>query len=216
VADEIFAGNVKKEGGHGSVEWAVTWFGGADGFVNSYCNTVPTPEGGTHEAGLAAGAGALAEELCELSGKKRRSMITTDDVMGHRPASCCRCSSASRNSWARPRTSSPPPRPRALSTRRRARPFRPLADRPSKAQADKLLDWVIERAEERLRRRAEKEVGRKTATQAAPAGQAGGLFGKRPGRARNCSSSRATRPAARPSRRATATTRRSCRFAARS
>ena len=43
---------VEKTGGHGSLEWAITWFGG-DGFVHSYCNTIPTPEGGTHEAGFA-------------------------------------------------------------------------------------------------------------------------------------------------------------------
>ncbi|MEL7527159.1 MAG: ATP-binding protein, partial [Pseudomonadota bacterium] len=51
VVDEIFAGRTDKTGKHGSVEWAVNWFAG-DGFVNSYCNTVPTPEGGTHEAGF--------------------------------------------------------------------------------------------------------------------------------------------------------------------
>ena len=43
---------MQKPGGHGSVEWAIAWFGGGDGFINSYCNTIPTPEGGTHEQGL--------------------------------------------------------------------------------------------------------------------------------------------------------------------
>ena len=51
VTREVFAGKSDKQGGHGSVEWAVTWYGG-DGFLNSYCNTIPTPEGGTHEAGF--------------------------------------------------------------------------------------------------------------------------------------------------------------------
>ena len=51
VTREIFAGKSDKQGGHGSLEWAVTWFGG-DGFINSYCNTIPTGEGGTHEAGF--------------------------------------------------------------------------------------------------------------------------------------------------------------------
>ncbi len=52
VVDEIFSGRVEKDGSHGTVEWAVAWFGGEDGFSSSYCNTIPTPEGGTHEQGL--------------------------------------------------------------------------------------------------------------------------------------------------------------------
>src|SRR5690606_21936547 len=49
----IFAGRTDKASGHGAVEWAVAWCAG-DGFVRSYCNTIPTGEGGTHEAGLRA------------------------------------------------------------------------------------------------------------------------------------------------------------------
>ncbi len=50
VTREIFAGKTEKTGGHGALEWAVTWYGG-DPALHSYCNTIPTPEGGTHEAG---------------------------------------------------------------------------------------------------------------------------------------------------------------------
>ena len=53
VVDDIFSGKVEKEGGHGTVEWAIAWFGGDDGFISSYCNTIPTPDGGTHETGFA-------------------------------------------------------------------------------------------------------------------------------------------------------------------
>ena len=59
----VFAGKVEKPGSHGSVEWAIAWFGGGDGFVHSYCNTIPTPEGGTHEAGLRAALLAGAQRL---------------------------------------------------------------------------------------------------------------------------------------------------------
>ena len=52
VADQVFTGRVEKSGRHGSVEWAIAWLACADGFVHSYCNTIPTPDGGTHEAGL--------------------------------------------------------------------------------------------------------------------------------------------------------------------
>ncbi|MBV9975215.1 MAG: DNA topoisomerase IV subunit B, partial [Hyphomicrobiales bacterium] len=52
VADAIFSGKLDKEGRHGSVEWAIAWLAADDGFISSYCNTIPTPDGGTHEQGL--------------------------------------------------------------------------------------------------------------------------------------------------------------------
>jgi topoisomerase-4 subunit B len=161
VADEIFAGNVKKEGGHGSVEWAVAWFGGAEGFVNSYCNTVPTPEGGTHEQGLRFALTRSLKNYAELSGKKRGSMITTDDVM---TSAGIMLSVFIREPEFQGQTKE------KLATAEASR----IVDKAVSdhfdhwltghpAQADKLLDWIIERAEERMRRRAEREVGRKTA-----------------------------------------------------
>ncbi len=161
VADEIFAGNVKKEGGHGSVEWAVAWFGGADGFVNSYCNTVPTPEGGTHEQGLRFALTRSLKNYAELSGKKRGSMITTEDVM---TSAGIMLSVFIREPEFQGQTKE------KLATAEASR----IVDKAVSdhfdhwltghpAQADKLLDWIIERAEDRMRRRAEREVGRKTA-----------------------------------------------------
>jgi topoisomerase-4 subunit B len=177
VADEIFAGNVKKEGGHGSVEWAVAWFGGAEGFVNSYCNTVPTPEGGTHEQGLRLALARSLKNYAELSGKKRGSMITTDDVMG---SAGIMLSVFIREPEFQGQTKE------KLATVEASR----IVDKAVSdhfdhwltghpAQADKLLDWVIERAEERLRRRAEREVGRKTAVRKL----------RLPGKLADCSSS---------------------------
>ena len=82
----------------------------------------------------------------------------------------------------------------------------------SPADATRLLDWVVERAEERLRRRQEKEIGRQSATRKLRLpGKLADCTPGRQGRTRSCSSSRAIRPAARPSRRATAPPRRSCR-----
>ena len=49
---DIFTGSAGKTGAHGAVQWAVAWTADADGFLNSYCNTIPTPDGGTHESGL--------------------------------------------------------------------------------------------------------------------------------------------------------------------
>ena len=53
VHPDIFAGSAEKKAGHGAVEWAIAFVADADGFVSSYCNTIPTPDGGTHEAGCA-------------------------------------------------------------------------------------------------------------------------------------------------------------------
>src|SRR5262249_31221712 len=57
VTKDIFGGRIERDEGHGSVEWAVCWVADEDGFLNSYCNTIPTPEGGTHESGLRSALG---------------------------------------------------------------------------------------------------------------------------------------------------------------
>ena len=88
VTEEMFTGKVerKDDGGHGNVEWAVLWgaagFGDADGFVHSYCNTIPTAEGGTHEAGLRASLTRGLKAYADLAGNKKASNITAEDVMG--------------------------------------------------------------------------------------------------------------------------------------
>ena len=77
-----FFGQAKLNGGSGTVEWAVAWPEDEDEFFNSYCNTVPTPQGGTHEAGL---RGALTKGLRgygELINNKAAAKIMADDVIG--------------------------------------------------------------------------------------------------------------------------------------
>ena len=69
VHPDIFAGKVGKTGGHGTVEWAVAWVADADGFVSSYCNTIPTPDGGTHEAGLRAALTRGIRDHAERAGR---------------------------------------------------------------------------------------------------------------------------------------------------
>ena len=163
IAEGIFAGKVTKTGGHGSLEWAVAWLADADGFSTSYCNTIPTPEGGTHESGLrVALLRALREHAERVGQAKRVAAVTTDDVM----AQCASMLSVFiREPEFQGQTKD------KLATQEAARIVESvvrdafdhwLAASPS--QANKLLDWVVERAEERLRRRAEKEVARKSAT----------------------------------------------------
>jgi topoisomerase-4 subunit B len=161
VADEIFSGKVEKEGGHGSVEWAVAWFGGEDGFTSSYCNTIPTPEGGTHEQGLRTALTRSLRNYAELAANKRASVITADDVM---TSSGAMLSVFIREPEFQGQTKD------KLATVEAGRIVENavrdhfdhwLTGHP--AQADRLLNFIIDRAEERLRRRAEKDVSRKTA-----------------------------------------------------
>ncbi|MBD9372462.1 DNA topoisomerase IV subunit B [Rhizobium sp. ARZ01] len=160
VTREIFAGKTEKSGGHGALEWAVTWYGG-DSQIHSYCNTIPTADGGTHEAGLRIALTKGLKNYADLTQNKRAAIITTDDVM---ISAVGMLSVFIREPEFVGQTKD------KLATVEAQRivenalrdPFdHYLADNP--AEAAKLLEWVIERAEERLRRRKEKEVNRKTA-----------------------------------------------------
>jgi topoisomerase-4 subunit B len=160
VTREIFAGKTEKQGGHGALEWAVTWFGG-DGFINSYCNTIPTGEGGTHEAGFRNVLTRGLRAYADLVGNKRASIVTSEDVM---------ISAAGMLSVFIREPEFVGQTKDRLATIEAVRivetairdPFDHwLADNPQ--EASKLLEWVIARADERVRRRQEKEVSRKSA-----------------------------------------------------
>jgi topoisomerase-4 subunit B len=160
VTREIFAGKSEKQGGHGAVEWAVTWYGG-DGFINSYCNTIPTHEGGTHEAGLRNVLLRGLRAYAELVGNKRASIVNSDDVM---------ISAAGMLSVFIREPEFVGQTKDRLATMEAIRivdaairdPFDHwLADNPQ--EASKLLEWVIARADERVRRKQEKEISRKSA-----------------------------------------------------
>ncbi len=160
VTPEPFAGSTTKKSGHGAVEWAITWYGD-DGFINSYCNTVPTPEGGTHEAGLRTTLARSLKAYAELVGNKKGSIITTDDVMTSAAAMLSvfirepEFVGQTKDKLATVEAQ------KIVETTIRDAFDHWLAASP--AQAGNLLDWVIDRAEERLQRRKEKEVNRKSA-----------------------------------------------------
>src|SRR5690606_27001964 len=78
IVEDIFSGRSGRPGSHGAVEWAVCWTL-ADGFLLSYCNTVPTGEGGTHEQGLRTALLRGLRSYAELKGDKRASILTADD-----------------------------------------------------------------------------------------------------------------------------------------
>ena len=162
VTDQVFFGKVEKPGKHGSVEWALAWMAGEDGFVHSYCNTIPTPDGGTHELGLRTALLRGLKDHAERIGQtKRASALTTEDVM----ATCAALISVfirepefQGQNKGRLQTAEAV---RIVDAIIRDAFDHWLAASPS--QALKLLDWSIERAEERLRRRLEKDVARKSA-----------------------------------------------------
>ncbi len=166
VTPEPFAGKFERKGESGKVEWAVTWtaagFGEADGFMQSYCNTIPTPEGGTHEAGL---RGALTRGLkayAELTGEKRGGLITAEDVIAQAGALVSVfISNPEFQGQTKERLSSAEAQRLVEGALRD--PFDHwLTAQPKAATA--LLEFVIDRAEERLKRRRDKEVSRASAT----------------------------------------------------
>jgi topoisomerase-4 subunit B len=161
IVDDIFSGQSGKPGSHGAVEWAVSW-NLADGFLQSYCNTIPTAEGGTHEQGMRTALLRGLRSYGELKADKRAAMLTAEDVL-------VQCSAMLSVFVREPefvgqtkdRLSSPEAT-RIVDTALRDAFDHWLTNSPQ--QANKLLDWSIERAEERLRRKKDKEIDRQSAT----------------------------------------------------
>ncbi|MCA3699269.1 DNA topoisomerase IV subunit B [Brevundimonas sp.] len=161
-----FSGRVERKGEAGAVEWAVTWspigFGDADSFVQSYCNTVSTPDGGTHEAGFRAALVKGLKAYGELTNEKRAGQITAEDVIANAGALI---SVFIRNPEFQGQTKdrlSSPDGQKIVETLVRDPLDHWLTENPK--QANVLLGFIIERAEDRLRRRKDKEVQRAAAT----------------------------------------------------
>ncbi|MBV0912544.1 DNA topoisomerase IV subunit B [Anianabacter salinae] len=164
-ADQPFAGKVEFQerfGVPGSVEWAINWTPSRDGFIQSYCNTVPTPEGGTHEAGFWAAILKGIRAYGELSNNRKAKDITRDDLV---TGGCALVSCFIREPEFVGQTKD------RLATTEAARLVeQAVRDRfdnwlaADTKSAGAILDFLVLRAEERLRRRQEKETQRKTAT----------------------------------------------------
>ena len=164
-ADRPFAGTVdftEKFGLPGKVEWAVNWTPVMDGFIQSYCNTVPTPEGGTHEAGFWAAILKGIRAYGELVKNRKAVEITRDDLT---TGGCALVSCFIREpefvGQTKDRLASADAA-RLVEGAVRDHFDNWLASNTKSAGA--ILDFLVLRAEERLRRRQEKETQRKTAT----------------------------------------------------
>ncbi|WP_375629023.1 MULTISPECIES: DNA topoisomerase IV subunit B [unclassified Bartonella] len=160
VTSEIFSGKTQHNNGHGSVEWAIAWHGG-DSCVQSYCNTIPTGEGGTHEIGLRQALLRGLKSYAELIGNKRATIITSDDIMISTAAILSVFISNPEFVGQTKDRLATIEAQRIVENAIRDPFDHWLANSPQ--EATKLLDWVIERAEERVRRRQDREISRKTA-----------------------------------------------------
>lgn len=160
VTSEIFSGKTQQNNGHGCVEWAIAWHGG-DSCVQSYCNTIPTGEGGTHEIGLRQALLRGLKSYAELIGNKRAAIITSDDIMISTAAILSVFISNPEFVGQTKDRLATIEAQRIVENAIRDPFDHWLANSPQ--EATKLLDWVIERAEERVRRRQDREISRKTA-----------------------------------------------------
>ena len=157
-----FAGKVDFNGRPGSVEWAVVWAPGRDAQASSYCNTIPTPEGGTHEAGFWNAILKGVRGYGELTGDRKAGRIVRDDVAG---AALAMISVFIREPEFVGQTKdrlATVEATRLVENAVRDRFDNWLAGDPK--TADAILEHLIERADERMRRRVEKETRRKSAT----------------------------------------------------
>ncbi len=164
---EIWAGEATLPSGSGGaatgrVEWALAWMEAGEAFLHSYCNTVPTPQGGTHEAGFRAALLRGLRAWGEQRTNKRAAQVTNDDISGVLAA---KLSAFVRDPQFQGQTKeklTSPEAARLVETALRDRFDHWLAAHP--AQSDALLAFVIERAEDRLRRKEAKDTPRKSAT----------------------------------------------------
>ncbi|MBU6299191.1 MAG: DNA topoisomerase IV subunit B [Alphaproteobacteria bacterium] len=148
--------------GKGAVEWAMTWAPEVDPFLYSYCNTIPTPQGGTHEQGLRNALTRALRAHGERTNNRKTSLVTPDDLMA---SACAILSVFIREPEFQGQTKdklSSPDAQRLVENVVRDHFDHWLAESPQ--EADKLLDFVIDQAEDRLKRKQEKEVSRKAAT----------------------------------------------------
>nr|WP_249296445.1 DNA topoisomerase IV subunit B [Acidiphilium multivorum] len=158
----VWAGQADLPDDAGRIEWACAWLEAGEATLSTYCNTIPTTLGGTHEAGFRAALLKGLRGFGEQRGNKRAAVITAEDATG---ALAAKLSLFIRDPQFQGQTKEKLTSPEAQKLTEAA-----LRDRfehfltGDPANADNLLAFVIERAEERIRRREQKDTPRKSAT----------------------------------------------------
>lgn len=162
ITDDPFAGKMNFSEKQGSVEWAIGWTLNGDAKLTSYCNIVPTPQGGTHETGFRAALTKSIRQFAQMKGYKKSASITADDILN--------------SAYGILSVFIPQPqfqgqtKDKLTSTRANKLVENAVKDRfdhflvENVESAQALLDNIIQRVEDRLKRKKEQEVKRKTAT----------------------------------------------------
>jgi topoisomerase-4 subunit B len=159
---DFFRGRQDFPDGQGSVEWAVAWPLWSEGSASYYCNTIPTPDGGTHAAGFRSALSKGIRAFGELVGQKRAKEIDADDIMsGAELMLSVFIRDPHFQSQTKDRLTSPEAA-RLVEAAVRDHFDHFLADHMERGRA--LLGFVLDRMDDRLKRRAEREVKRKSAT----------------------------------------------------
>ncbi len=162
ITSEPFSGTVKLQDDEGTAEFAIAWTEDEQGFINSYCNTVPTPQGGTHEAGMRSAFTKGLKHYGELTSVKKSNIITAEDVLGGASIVLSvfikepQFQGQTKEKLVTVKTT------RLIDAAMRDHFDHWLSSNPN--VSTRLLDFVIERAEDRLRRRKKTEMTRKSAT----------------------------------------------------
>ncbi len=163
VTPKAFYGNINLPDKAGKVEFAVGWTEEEEGFSHSYCNTIPTPQGGTHEAGLRAALLRGIRAYAEMTGVKKASIITADDIM---TGTGVLLSVFIKNPQFQGQTKdrlATPEVTRLVDTAIKDHFDHWLSNDP--ASSNKLIESLIARAEERQKLKNDRATARKTATQ---------------------------------------------------
>jgi topoisomerase-4 subunit B len=164
VTAQPFTGKQDFPEEQGRVEWAIAWPLYSDGSTSWYCNTVPTPDGGTHEQGVRAALTKGLRAFGDLTGVKKAKDISADDVMtGGEVMLSVFIRDPQFQSQTKDRLTSPEAS-RLVENAVRDQFDLFLSDNMDRGKA--LLGQVMERMEERLRRKQEREIKRKSATNA--------------------------------------------------
>lgn len=158
-----FTGEAKLAGGAGRIEWAVDWPADEEAFISTYCNTIPTPNGGTHETGLRGAITKGFKTYAELTNNKKIAAATADDILG---SAVVMLSLFIREPQFQGQT-----KDKLVNTEANKLVENAMRDHfdhyltGNPENAGRLVEAITQRIEERLRRRKDKEVSRKAATQ---------------------------------------------------
>ena len=162
IEDKAFHGQAELPGKEGRVDFAVSWPQDHHGFISSFCNTIPTPQGGTHETGFRTAISRSLKAYGEMTNNKKASIITAEDVLGGAIVLISLFIQEPQFQGQTKEKLASSEATRLVDAAIKDHFDHWLSEDP--ASSNKLLEAVIERAEDRLRRRDDKQLARKTAT----------------------------------------------------